>query len=94
MEGMEVNEGFNSFEEFEKKLNAFCNDNNVQYTVTDSKTTLEANKKVKLQYDSKKFKFRFIRFECKHGPKNKKKKHKGHGIRPNQRYVILKFLLT
>ena len=84
MDALDEGVSFHSYEEFQEALTKYCNKNYVQCTVTDRKKIQTENQKVTHQYDGQ-FQYRYLRFDCKNGPKNKKKKNKGHGIRPNQR---------
>ena len=81
---MDEDDRFDSFKEFQSAVQNYCTKNNVLYTITGSKTVTIENGKVREPY-AEKLRYRYLRYGCKHGAKNKKKKIKGHGLRPNQR---------
>ena len=84
---LNVGDSFNSFEDFNKCLEAYAESHFVQYTKADSQSIEKANLKLaagKAPF-SERHKYRYIRLQCKHGERNKKKKTQGLGLRTNQR---------
>ena len=81
---MEVGQEFHSYEDFESAFKRICNANNWTFVKHDSKSVKVANKELKSdsQPYSAKFRYRYVRFRCKHGGSIRKR---GKGLRPNQR---------
>ena len=72
---MEVGQEFNSCEDFESAIKDICNANNWTFVKHDSKSVNIANKELKSdsQPYSANFRYRYVRFRCKHGGSTRKK---------------------
>lgn len=81
---MEVGKEFNTYEEFEHVFENTCKENNWTFVKSDSKSVKQANKELKSESKPfpERFRYRYVRFRCKHGGSIRKK---GKGLRPNQR---------
>ena len=75
---------FDTFEELDHAIKAFGKQKNVQFVVANSKSTTAANKHISdnCKPYHPKFKYRFIKFVCKHGGD---RRIRGSGARPNQK---------
>ena len=74
---------FDSFEELDEAIKAFGKQTNVQFVVANYKSITAANKHIldNCKSHHPKFKYRFVKFVCKHGGD---RRIKGSGARPNQ----------
>ena len=72
---MKVGPELNSYEDFESAFKDICNANNWTFVKHDSKSEKIANKELKSdsQLYSAKFRYRYVRFRCKHGGSTRKK---------------------